>query len=197
MIQLLLLLLSLQLCPTLCDPIDGSPPGSPVPGILQERTLEWVAISFSNAWKWKVKVKSLSLYLTQRPHGLQPARPLPPWDFPGKRVLEWGAIAFSEGPKITQREILITLFGMLSNMGNVVKWVIMNTFRLYYIDNYYYIKLLKVSWHLMCHNSSYCIKILYATEITTFYWQLYCNQIICLLTFMGSYCFTLILFKRM
>ena len=45
---------------TLCDPMDGSPPGSPVPGILQARTLECVAISFSNAWKWKVKVKSLS-----------------------------------------------------------------------------------------------------------------------------------------
>ena len=51
---------SLQLCPTLCDPIDGSQSGSPIPGILQARTLEWVAISFSNAWKWKVKVKSLS-----------------------------------------------------------------------------------------------------------------------------------------
>ena len=51
---------SLQSCPTLCDPIDGSPPGSPVPGILQARTLEWIAISFSNAWKWKVEVKSLS-----------------------------------------------------------------------------------------------------------------------------------------
>ena len=51
---------SLQSCPTLCDPIDGSPPGSPVPGILQARTLEWVAISFSNAWRWKVKGKSLS-----------------------------------------------------------------------------------------------------------------------------------------
>ena len=51
---------SLQLCPTLCDPRDGSPPGSPIPGILQARTLEWVAISFANAWKWKVKVKSLS-----------------------------------------------------------------------------------------------------------------------------------------
>ena len=50
----------LHSCPTLCDPIEGSPPGSPVPGILQVRTLEWVAISFSNAWKWKVKVKSLS-----------------------------------------------------------------------------------------------------------------------------------------
>ena len=51
---------SLQSCPTLCDPIDRSPPGSPVPGILQARTLEWVAISFSNAWKWKGKMKSLS-----------------------------------------------------------------------------------------------------------------------------------------
>ena len=51
---------SLQSCPTLCDPIVGSPPGSTVPGILQARTLEWVAISCSNAWKWKVKVKSLS-----------------------------------------------------------------------------------------------------------------------------------------
>ena len=51
---------SLQSCPALCDPIDGSPPASPVPGILQARTLEWVSISFSNAWKWKNKVKSLS-----------------------------------------------------------------------------------------------------------------------------------------
>ena len=51
---------SLQSCLTLCDPIDGSPPGFPDPGILQARTLEWGAISFSNAWKWKVKMKSLS-----------------------------------------------------------------------------------------------------------------------------------------
>ena len=51
---------SLQSCLTLCDPTDSSPPGSPIPGILQARTLEWVAIAFSNAWKWKVKVKSLS-----------------------------------------------------------------------------------------------------------------------------------------
>ena len=69
---------SLQSCPTLCDPTDGSPPGSPVPGILQARTLEWVAISFSNAWKWKVKVKLLSRVW------LQPPRFLRPWDFPGK-----------------------------------------------------------------------------------------------------------------
>ena len=51
---------SRQSCPTLCNPRDGSPPGSPVPGILQAKTLEWVAIPFSNAWKWKVKTKSLS-----------------------------------------------------------------------------------------------------------------------------------------
>ena len=51
---------SLQSCLTLCDPIDSGPPGSPVPGILQSRTLEWVTISFSNAWKGKLKVKSLS-----------------------------------------------------------------------------------------------------------------------------------------
>ena len=57
---MLLLLLSLQSCLTLCNPIDSSPLGSSVPGILQARILEWVAISFSNAWKWKVKVKSLS-----------------------------------------------------------------------------------------------------------------------------------------
>ena len=75
---------SFQLCPTLCDPIDGSLPGSPVPGILQARTLEWVAISFSNAWKWKVKVKSLIVSDSSRPHGLQPTRVLCPWDFPGK-----------------------------------------------------------------------------------------------------------------
>ena len=53
---------SLQSCPTLWDPINGSPPGTAIPGILQARTLEWVAISFSNAWKWKVKVKSLSCF---------------------------------------------------------------------------------------------------------------------------------------
>ena len=58
---------SLQSCPTLCDPIDGSPPGSPVPGILPARTLEWVAISFSNARKWKVKVKLSRAWLFSTP----------------------------------------------------------------------------------------------------------------------------------
>ena len=73
---------SLQSCPTLCDPIDGSPPGSPVPGILQARTLEWVAISFSNAWKWKWSCSVMSD--PQQPHGLQPTRLLHQWAFPGR-----------------------------------------------------------------------------------------------------------------
>ena len=78
---------SLQLCPTLCDPRDGSPLGSSVPEILQARTLEWVAISFSNAWKWKVKVKSLSralLLVTPWTGAYQEPTLLAPWDFPGK-----------------------------------------------------------------------------------------------------------------
>ena len=79
---------SLQSCPTLCNPIDSSPPGSPVPGILQARTLEWVTISFSNAWKWKARVKSSDPMDCSLPgssvHGVFQAR-----------VLEWGAIAFS------------------------------------------------------------------------------------------------------
>ena len=75
---------SLQSCLTRCNPLDGSSPGSPIPGMLQARTLEWVAISFSNAWKWKVKVKSLSRVWLLVTHGLQPTRLLRPWDFPGK-----------------------------------------------------------------------------------------------------------------
>ena len=82
-----------QLCPTLCDPIDGSPPGSPVPGILQARTLEWVAISFSNAWKWKVKVESLSrVRLCTTPWTTAPPGSSVHRIFQA-RVLEWVAIA--------------------------------------------------------------------------------------------------------
>ena len=75
---------SLQSCLTLCDPTDGSPPGSPVPGILQARTLEWVAISFSNAWKWKVKVKSLSRVWLLATPWMTAHQAFRPWDFPGK-----------------------------------------------------------------------------------------------------------------
>ena len=81
--KLLLLLLSHFSLVQLCVTIDGSPPGSPIPGILQARTLEWVAISFSNAWKWKVKVKSFSRVRLHRPHGLQPSR------FLCKEYMKW------------------------------------------------------------------------------------------------------------
>ena len=89
---------SLQSCLTLCDPIDGSPPGSPVPGILQARTLEWVAIAFSNAWKWSRSVVPDS----QQPHGLQPARLLHPWDFPGKPGVGCHCLLRYEGISHTQ-----------------------------------------------------------------------------------------------
>ena len=86
---------SLQSCPTLCDPIDGSPPGSTIPGILQARTLEWVAISFSNAWKWKMKVKLLSrVRLLATPWTAAYQAP-PSMGFSKARVLEWSAISFS------------------------------------------------------------------------------------------------------
>ena len=84
---------SRQSCLTLCDPTDSSLPSSSVPGIVQARTLEWVAISFFSAWKWKVKVKSESekwkwsrsvVSGSERPRGLQPTRLLHPWDFPGR-----------------------------------------------------------------------------------------------------------------
>ena len=81
---------SLQSCPTLCDPIDGSPPGSPVPGILQARTLEWVAISFPSAWKWKVKGKLLSrVRLLVTPWTTAYQAP-PSMGFFQARVVEWG-----------------------------------------------------------------------------------------------------------
>ena len=83
----------LQSCLTLCDPIDGSPPGSPIPGILQARTLEWVAISFSNAWKWKVKVKLLSrVWLLATPWTA--AYQAPPHGILQARTLDWVAIPF-------------------------------------------------------------------------------------------------------
>ena len=86
---------SLQSCPTLCDPIDSSLPGSPVPGILQARTVEWVAISFSKAWKWKVKVKSLShVRLLTTPWAAAPQAP-PSRGFSRQEYWSWVAIALS------------------------------------------------------------------------------------------------------
>ena len=89
----------LQSCPTLCNPIDSSPPGSAIPGILQAITLEWVAVSFSNAWNWKVKVKSLSKCPTLH----DPMDCSPPGSaVPGilqATTLEWVAVSFSNAWK--------------------------------------------------------------------------------------------------
>ena len=111
---------SLQLCPTLCDPIDESPPGSSVPGILQARTLEWVAISFSNAWKWKVKVKVKLCPTLSDPmdcslqgssiHGISQAS-----------VLEWGAIAFSEEiSSLSHSVIFLDFFALMAEEGFLI-----------------------------------------------------------------------------
>ena len=93
---------SLQSCPTLCDPIDGGPPGSPVPGSLQARTLEWVVISFSNAWKGKVKVGQSSLTLCDpmvyTVHGILQAR-----------ILEWVAFPFSVGSSQPRDQTQVSL----------------------------------------------------------------------------------------
>ena len=107
---------SLQSCLSLCDPIDSSPPGSPVPGILQARTLEWVAISFSNAWKWKVKVKPLSCVWLPHPmdcslpgssvHGIFQAR-----------ALEWVAIAFSSQRWQESKNIISMLSTVMGLQG--------------------------------------------------------------------------------
>ena len=106
----------LQLCPTLCDPIDGSPPGSPIPGIPQARTLEWVAISFSNAWKWKGKVKSLSHVWLNDPMNCS----LPGSSIHGifqARVLECVAIAFFVWASTKyQKRLSIHIFSNISFM---------------------------------------------------------------------------------
>ena len=105
---------SLQSCPTLCNPRDGSPPGSPVPGMLQAWTVEWAAISFSNAWKWKVKVKlcpTLSYPMDcslpgSSAHGIFQAR-----------VLEWGAIAFSTGITYRGENVLVKIWVKKAILG--------------------------------------------------------------------------------
>ena len=107
----MLLLLLLQLCPTLWDPVDGSPPGSCVPGILQARTLEWVAISFSNARKWKVKVKSLSrVWLFATPWTAAYQAP-PSMGF--SRQEYWSRVP-SPSPKLQDMYIIIPLMSSFS-----------------------------------------------------------------------------------
>ena len=109
---------SLQSCQTLCNPVDGSPPGSPVRGILQARTLEWVAISFSKAWKWKVKGKLLSrVWLLATPWTAAYQAP-PPMGF--SRQEYWSGVPLSSPIALTRctfvRKIMSLLFNMLSRI---------------------------------------------------------------------------------
>ena len=107
---------SLQLCLTLCDPIDGSPPGSPVPEILQARTLEWVAIFFSNAWKWKVKGKSLSrVWLLATPRTAAYQAP-PPMGF--SRQEYWSGVPLPSPSLIPRRDQLACWNELKSNRLN-------------------------------------------------------------------------------
>ena len=105
---------SLQSGPTLYDPIDGSPPGSPVPGILQARTLEWVAISFSNAWKWKVKVMSLSHV---RPSAT-------PWTaaFQAPPSMGFSRQEYWSGVPLPSPPLALNLFKSQFFSGNIFSW---------------------------------------------------------------------------
>ena len=115
MILLIVIAKSLQSCPTLCDPIDSSLPGFPIPGIPQARTLEWVAISFPNAWKWKVKVKSLSHVRPSAIPWTAAFQAPPSMGFSRQEYWSGGAIAFSyvilEGFKNFLKRQIIKLYG--------------------------------------------------------------------------------------
>ena len=114
---------SLQSCPTLCDPIDGSPPVSPIHGILQGRTLEWVAISFSNAWKWKVKVKLLSqVWLLATPWTAAHQAP-PSLGF--SRQEYWSGVPSPSPPRFTVYRKLPSgwcTFSLQTRASQVVQW---------------------------------------------------------------------------
>ena len=115
---------SLQSCPTLCDPIDGSPPGSAIPGILQARTLEWVAISFSNAWKWKVKVKSISrIRLLVTPWTAAYQAP-PSMGIFQARVLEWGAILLGLRLSTGEGRVNFSIGATMLMLSFLCRWIL-------------------------------------------------------------------------
>ena len=118
---------SLQSCLTLCDPRDSSPPGSPVPGILQARTLEWVAISFSNAWKWKVNGKSLShVRLLATPWTAAHQAPLS-MGFSRQEYWSGVPLPLMENPKQT---FWFTQYNICGNSSDVAHYLCVRTFDL-------------------------------------------------------------------
>ena len=143
---------------TLCDPRDGSPPGSPVPGIFQARTLVWVAISFPNAWKWKVKVKSLSrvwLLVTPWTAAYQPTRLLHPWDFPGKST-GVGCHFLLQLLKPRLRNFEHYLASIWNVHDCAVVWAFLYTAHLWYQSEIDHFRscghwwVFQISWHIEC-----------------------------------------------
>ena len=113
---------SLQSCLTLCDPIDDSRPGSPIPGVLQARTLEWVAISFSNAGKWRGKVKSLSrVWLLATPWTAAHQAPL---------SMGFSRQEYCSGSQLASLDILLLLYVLYAKMG------VFSTFRIQFLWNF-------------------------------------------------------------
>ena len=103
---------------TLWDPIDSSPSGSPIPGILQARTLEWVAISFPNTWKWKMKVKSLCRVRLLATPWIAAHQAPPSMGFSRPRVLEWAAIAFSDS--LSHSIVFLYFFALIAEEGFLI-----------------------------------------------------------------------------
>ena len=128
---------SLQSCPTLCDPTDSSPLGSAVPGVLQARTLEWVAISFSNAWKWKVKVKSLSrVRFLANLWTCSPPRLPCPCDFPGRST---GVGCHSFLPNFSYSCYYLTLDSLITYFQSQEWPCILHVILFLFIKNFYFI----------------------------------------------------------
>ena len=146
---------SLQLRPTLCDPIDGSPPGSPIPGILQARTPEWVAISFPSAWKWKVKVKLLNrVQLLATPWTAAHQAPL---SMGFSRQEYWGGVPLPS-PRAASRNCIRWenwFFPSVPNrnaaLPNSLIWAQWNPFQISGLQNFKTIKLCCLS-HNICSN---------------------------------------------
>ena len=119
---------SLQSCPTLCHPTNGSPPGSSVPGILQARTLELVAISFSNAWKWKVKLKSLSRVRPLATPWTAAHQAPPPMGF--SRQEYWSGVPLPSPNDVYYPKLYFSIIHNLPQMSSIDQRSIYNSFYL-------------------------------------------------------------------
>ena len=141
---------SLQSCPTLCDPIDGSPPGFPVPGPLQSRTLEWIAISFSSAWNWKLNVKSLSCVWLLRTPWTAASQAPPSMGF--SRQEYWSGVPLPS-PKVHLVKSIIFLVVMYGCESWTIKKAV--CWRTDAFEQWCWRKLLRVLWIARRSNQSW------------------------------------------